>query len=114
RRDQLGVGAAADALISGPLDTGGAVGQRDRAEAAQDLDANDLGVLGQTVLGAGEGASAVGAVAVVVLRGRTRVVEVGAELDAAGELVVVAVDTSVDDVRLHALASAVVVVVGLS
>jgi len=77
---------AAVVVLSSPADTGGNVGERARAETAKDLDADERDLLGKTVGGSTNSAGAVGAVAVVVGRVGSAVVEVGAKSGTATKL----------------------------
>lgn len=97
-------------LLDGIVDTSNDVGHGAGSVGAQDLDGDNVGLLGDTIGSAGNGSGAVSTVAVVIC---IRVV--GGDgltpLGSALELVVFSVDTGVDDKDSDALSSVGVVLV---
>ncbi len=90
--------------LGGPLDTGDDVGHGARAVGAQHLDGVDVGLLGNTVLLAGDGTRAVSAVAVAV----DILVAAGdglAPVSTTLKVNVVGVGAGVDDVGIDTLAT---------
>lgn len=94
-----------------PGDSSDDVGHGSGSSSSQNLDGNDSGLLGDTVLGRGDGTSDVGTVAVQVLVGvlGNRLSPLGAAL----ELGVVDVDTGVDNVGVDALSTGTLVLVAV-
>eukprot|EP00128_Syssomonas_multiformis_P004250 Colp12_sorted_trinity150504_noHs@22417 len=92
-------------VVSGPLDTLNNPVNGARATSVEDLDGNSVSLLGNTVGGAEDGASAVGAVAVVV--SGCAASGVNAPGGTALDLVVLEVDASVDHINVDTLASVV-------
>jgi len=100
------------------VDTSNDTSESARAVGAQDLDAEDVGGLGKTVALTSSSGGDVSAVTVAIEHTLVGGIEdhVAASSAAAREVVVLAVDTSVDDVNVNAVAvgSGVQFVVGLS
>lgn len=100
----LGSGNLGSVLLSSVLDTLDDVGHGAGAVGAEDLDGVDVGLLGNTVLLTGDGARAVGAVAVSILVGialRNGLAPVSATL----EVDVLGVGAGVDNVDIDALST---------
>jgi hypothetical protein len=90
--------------FSGELDTLDDIGHRAGAVGAENLDSDDIGLLGDTVLLACDSAGAVGAMSVSIfvgIAGRDGLAPLGAAL----EVDVLGVGTGVDDVDVNAFAA---------
>ena len=99
-------------VLGGPLDTGNNLTVVALTAGVENLDGDQVGLLGHTVLGAAGGAGDVGAVAVAVLV-EAIAGKVGTPDSAAAEIAVVGVDTGINDVRVSVFAGrGVVDVVG--
>jgi hypothetical protein len=94
--------------LGGKLDTSNNVGHGSGTVRSKDLDGDDVGLLGNTVLGATNSTRTVGSVTVSILVGIARGNSL-TPLGSASEVVVSDIDTGVNNVRGHSLSSNVIV-----
>jgi hypothetical protein len=98
----LGILDFLDVLSSSPLNTGDDIGHRAGAVGTQNLDSVDVGLLGNTVLLASNGSSAVGTVSVAIFIGVTSRNSLTPG-SAALKVNVLGVGAGVNDVDIHTL-----------